>query len=140
MTVRWGPAPCATRRHEAGSVFSCPVNVDEGTNGGLALAPRPTRRLQLWLHPPGLFAQVKAKFLELAGQGAIRARAGDAASDQGDMPGGLALTEQFQFVSPTNRLPLVRCFSLRSSTIVKPPTYAGYVSADSNCCWSKPPR
>jgi hypothetical protein len=38
-------------------------NVDEWPNGGLSSVPG--RRLQLWLHPPGLFARIKAKFLEL---------------------------------------------------------------------------
>jgi hypothetical protein len=32
-----------------------------------------TGRVQLWLHPAGLFAQIKAKFLELARQNKGRA-------------------------------------------------------------------
>jgi hypothetical protein len=44
-------------------------NVDEWPNGGLAPVPGRPGVFSYGFIPPGLFAQVKAKFLELAGQG-----------------------------------------------------------------------
>jgi hypothetical protein len=44
-------------------------NVDEWPNGGLAPVPGRSGVFSYGLIPPGLFAQVKAKFLELSGQG-----------------------------------------------------------------------
>ncbi len=44
-------------------------NVDEWPNGGLAPVPARPGAFSYGFIPPGLFAQVKAKFLELAGQG-----------------------------------------------------------------------
>jgi hypothetical protein len=45
-------------------------NVDEWPNGGLAPIPgRPGRIFSYGFVPPGLFAQIKAKFLELSEQG-----------------------------------------------------------------------
>lgn len=44
-------------------------NVDEWPNGGLAPVPGRPGVFSYGFIPPGLFAQVKAKFLELSGQG-----------------------------------------------------------------------
>jgi hypothetical protein len=44
-------------------------NVDEWPNGGLAPVPGRPGVFSYGFIPPGLFAQVKAKFLELGGQG-----------------------------------------------------------------------
>jgi hypothetical protein len=44
-------------------------NVDEWPNGGLAPVPGRSGVFSYGFIPPGLFAQVKAKFLELSGQG-----------------------------------------------------------------------
>jgi len=44
-------------------------NVDEWPNGGLAPIPGRPAVFSYGFIPPGLFAQVKTKFLELAGQG-----------------------------------------------------------------------
>jgi hypothetical protein len=44
-------------------------NVDEWPNGGLAPVPGRSGVFSYGVIPPGLFAQVKAKFLELSGQG-----------------------------------------------------------------------
>jgi hypothetical protein len=44
-------------------------NVDEWPNGGLAPVPGRSGVFSYGLIPPGLFAQVKAKLLELSGQG-----------------------------------------------------------------------
>ncbi len=44
-------------------------NVDEWPNGGLAQLPGRAGVFSYGFIPPGLFAQVKAKFLELSGQG-----------------------------------------------------------------------
>jgi hypothetical protein len=52
-------------------------NVDEWPNGGLAPVPGRPGAFSYGFIPPGLFAQVKAKFLELAG-GVVRGCAGDA--------------------------------------------------------------
>jgi hypothetical protein len=44
-------------------------NIDEWPNGGLAPVPGKSGVFTYGFIPPGLFAQVKAKFLELSGQG-----------------------------------------------------------------------
>ena len=44
-------------------------NVDEWPNGGLAPVPGRPGVFSYGFIPPGLFAQVKARFLELSGQG-----------------------------------------------------------------------
>lgn len=44
-------------------------NVDEWPNGGLAPVPGHPGRFSYGFIPPGLFARIKAKFLELSGQG-----------------------------------------------------------------------
>ena len=44
-------------------------NVDEWPNGGLAPVPGRSGVFSYGFIPPGLFAHVKAKFLELSGQG-----------------------------------------------------------------------
>jgi hypothetical protein len=44
-------------------------NVDEWPNGGLAAVPGRPGAFSYGFIPPGLFVQVKSKFLELAGQG-----------------------------------------------------------------------
>lgn len=44
-------------------------NVDEWPNGGLSPVPGESDRFAYGFVPPGLFARIKAAFLELAGQG-----------------------------------------------------------------------